>query len=163
MPAAAARRRIIRQASGWLIGLSAHRDQFAEFDVYNSGGALMQVNFLRISGRSIAVGKAPRTHHIHASAGAAGPLASDGPDPGNSYSRLMSTLTDEIARRRTFAIISASGRRQDHLDREIAAVWRGDPAGGRGEGARRAAAGALGLDGGRARARHLGLLGGDEL
>src|SRR5271166_302648 len=28
---------------------------------------------------------------------------------------------------------------------------------------RRAAAGALGLDGGRARARHLGLLGGDEL
>jgi small GTP-binding protein len=106
MPAAAARRRIIRQASGWLIGLSAHRDQFAEFDLYNSGGALTQVNFLRISGRSIAVGKAPRTHHIHASAGAAGPLASDGPDPGNSYSRLMSTLTDEIARRRTFAIIS---------------------------------------------------------
>ena len=35
--------------------------------------------------------------------------------------------------------------------------------GGRGEGAGRAAAGALGLDGGRARARHLGLLGGDEL
>jgi len=31
------------------------------------------------------------------------------------------------------------------------------------EGARRAAAGALGLDGGRARARYLGLIGGDEL
>src|SRR5436190_15379468 len=33
---------------------------------------------------------------------------------------------------------------------------------GRGQGARRAAAGALGLDGDRARARHLGVLGGDE-
>jgi hypothetical protein len=40
--------------------------------------------------------------HIQASAGAVGALASDGPQPG----RLMSTLTDEIARRRTFAIIS---------------------------------------------------------
>src|SRR6266851_8281474 len=57
----------------------------------------------------------------------------------------------------------ASGRRQDHFDREIAAVRRSDPAGGRSQSARRAAAGALGLDGGRARARHLGLLGGDEL
>ena len=41
-----------------------------------------------------------------ASASAPRPLASDGPYPSNSYSRLMSTLTDEIARRRTFAIIS---------------------------------------------------------
>src|SRR6516162_2163080 len=57
----------------------------------------------------------------------------------------------------------ASGRRQDHTDREIAAVWRSDPAGGRSQGARRSAAGALGLDGGRARARHFGVLGGDEL
>ena len=37
------------------------------------------------------------------------------------------------------------------------------PAGGRSQGARRPSAGALCLDGGRARARHLGLLGGDEL
>jgi peptide chain release factor 3 len=41
-----------------------------------------------------------------ASAGAAGPLARDDPLPGKSKSGLMSTLTDEIARRRTFAIIS---------------------------------------------------------
>ena len=40
------------------------------------------------------------------SAGAAHLVACDGPYPGNSYSRLMSTLTDEILRRRTFAIIS---------------------------------------------------------
>src|SRR6516164_8651559 len=75
---------------------------------------------------------------------------------------------DEYTDRRDFAPADvcdhfASGRRQDDTDREIAAVWRGDPIGGRSEGARRAAAGALGLDGGRARARHLGLLGGDEL
>ena len=37
--------------------------------------------------------------------------------------------TDEIARRRTFAIIFAPGGRQDHLDREIVAVWRGELAG----------------------------------
>src|SRR5260370_26423907 len=135
MPAAAARRRIIRQASGLLIGLSAHRNQFAEFDLYNSGGALTQVNFLRISGRSIAVGKAPRTHHIHASADAAEPLASDGPDPGNSYSRLMSTLTDEIARRRTFAIICTPTPARPHT------------AGARSPGARRAAAGTLAFGG----------------
>src|SRR5438046_365331 len=49
-------------------------------------------------------------------------------------------------------------RAEDHLHRESAAIWRGDPAGGRGQGAGRAAAGALGLDGGRARVRHLGLL-----
>ena len=47
--------------------------------------------------------------------------------------------------------------------RATSANRQGDPAGGRGEGARRAAAGALGLDGGRARARHLRLLGGGEL
>src|SRR6201997_1465321 len=41
-----------------------------------------------------------------AGAGAARPLASVGANPGNSKSRLMSTLTDETLRRRTFAIIS---------------------------------------------------------
>src|SRR6516225_5563525 len=33
----------------------------------------------------------------------------------------------------------APGCRQDHLDRAIAAVWRGNPIGGRGQGARRRA------------------------
>jgi hypothetical protein len=45
-------------------------------------------------------------HHISAGAEAAGPLASDRLHPGNNSSRLMNQLTDEIARRRTFTIIS---------------------------------------------------------
>ena len=81
----------------------------------------------------------------------------------------MSTLTDEITAH--LCNHFASGRRRDHLDREIAIVWRRDPireplqksSSGRGRGAGRAAAGALGLDGHRARARRLGIVGGDEL
>src|SRR5438132_9886057 len=49
---------------------------------------------------------AKRRAPLIASAGAAGPLALDGPYPENNQSGLMSTLTDEILRRRTFAIIS---------------------------------------------------------
>jgi hypothetical protein len=40
---------------------------------------------------------------------------------------------------RTFAIISHPDAGKNHSDREIAAVWRGDPAGGRSQGARRRA------------------------
>ena len=57
----------------------------------------------------------------------------------------------------------APRRRQDHADREAAAVRRRDPARRRGQGARRGAARALGLDEGRARARHLGDRLGDDL
>jgi peptide subunit release factor RF-3 len=56
----------------------------------------------------------------------------------------MSILTDEIARRRTFAIIWQSRRRPDHPDQKLLLFGWGDPAGGRSQGARRAAAGALG-------------------
>jgi peptide subunit release factor RF-3 len=46
---------------------------------------------------------------------------------------LTSTLTNEIARRLTFAIIShPNAGKTTHLDREILAVWRGDPIGERG-------------------------------
>ena len=69
--------------------------------------------------------------------------------------QMMTILADEIVRWRRFTIVSRPDAEQDHLDREIAAVRRGDTAGG--GGARRPAAGALGLDGGRARAQHLGL------
>ena len=82
-------------------------------------------------------------------AGAAGPLAS-GPTPIPQQLKRI----DEYPDGRDFAPAHlrdhfASGRREDHLDREIAAVRRRYPAGGRGQGARRPAAGALGLDGGR--------------
>ena len=49
------------------------------------------------------------------------------------------------------------------VDRRARASANPSPGGQTRDKARRAAAGALGLDGGRARARHLGLLGGDEL
>ena len=77
-------------------------------------------------------------------------------DRSRSPTGEMTTLSDEIARRRTFRDHLAPRRRQDHADREAAAVRRRDPARRRGQGARRAAARALGLDGDRARARHLG-------
>jgi hypothetical protein len=48
-------------------------------------------------------------------------------------------------------------------DKTVLTKLRGDSVGGRSRGALRAAAGALGLDRGRARARPLGLLDGDEL
>src|SRR5262245_28782482 len=56
--------------------------------------------------------------------------------------RQQSKSNDEYPDRRDFAPAYlcdhfASGRRQDHIDREIAAVWRGDPIGGRSQGARR--------------------------
>ena len=57
----------------------------------------------------------------------------------------------------------ASGRRQDHADREAAAVRRRDPDGGAGEGARQCAAHALRLARDRAGARHLGHLVGDDV
>jgi hypothetical protein len=107
----------------------------------------------------MAVGKRAHSHHIEV------PTQRDRL-PAVAQQQL--TPSDEYPDRRDFAPAHlcdyfASRRRQDHLDREIAAVWRGDTAGGRGQGAGRPAAGALGLDGDRARARHLGLLGGDEL
>jgi hypothetical protein len=48
---------------------------------------------------------------------------------------IESTLTKKILRRRTFCGHLAPRCRQDHLDREIADVWRDDPAGGRSGGA----------------------------
>ena len=83
--------------------------------------------------------------------------------PAIVKARLMSTLTDEIARPAHLCDHFTSGSRQDHTDREIAGVRRRNPAGGLSQGARRSAAGALGLDGGRAPAWPLGLLGGDGL
>jgi hypothetical protein len=66
------------------------------------------------------------------------------------------------ARRRTFAIISHPDAGKTTLTEKLllfgGAIQLADEV-----KARRAAAGALGLDGGRARARHLGLLDGDEL
>jgi peptide subunit release factor RF-3 len=74
----------------------------------------------------------------------------------------MSTLTDEIARRRTFAMISHPDAGNTTLTEKL--LLFGGPIQLAGEvNPRRAAAGALGLDSGRARARHLGLFGGDEL
>jgi peptide subunit release factor RF-3 len=60
----------------------------------------------------------------------------------------MSTRTDGIARRRTFAIISHPDAGKTTLTEKLLPFGGGDPIGGRGQGARRAAAGALGLDGG---------------
>ena len=57
----------------------------------------------------------------------------------------------------------ASGCRQDHADREAAAVRRGHPSGRRGQGQGRAAAGAVGLDEDRAAARDLGHHLGDDV
>jgi small GTP-binding protein len=57
----------------------------------------------------------------------------------------------------------ASRRGQDHADRKAAAARRRDPLGGRGQGARAGAAGAVGLDEDRAAARDLGHLLGDDL
>src|SRR5882724_8844827 len=118
--------------------------------------------YSRLSSKSpkgMAVGKRSPGHHIE---------APEQRDRLPAVARQRLTRIDEYPDRRDFAPAHlcdyfASGRRQDHADREIAAVWRGDTAGGRGQGAGRAAAGALGLDGSRARARHFGLLGGDEL
>jgi peptide subunit release factor RF-3 len=75
----------------------------------------------------------------------------------------MTTLPDEIARRRTFAVISHPNAGKTTLTENLLLFGGAIPAGGRSQGAGRAAAGALGLDGGRARARHLRLFGGDEL
>ena len=50
----------------------------------------------------------------------------------------------------------ASGRGQDHADREAAAVRRRDPAGRHGEGAQERAPRDVGLDGSRKAARHFG-------
>ena len=55
------------------------------------------------------------------------------------------------------------GRRQDHADREAAAVRRRDPARRPGQGQARPPQDPLGLDGDRARARHLGRHLGDDL
>ena len=74
----------------------------------------------------------------------------------------MANLSDEIARRRTFAIISHPDAGKTTLTEKLllfgGAIHLAGEVKARGE-----RAGALGLDGGRARARHLGLLGGDEL
>jgi hypothetical protein len=60
-----------------------------------------------------------------ASAGAPDRLRVGGAS-GNCCSGLTSTVTDEIARRLTFAIIShPNADKTTHLDRDIAAVWRG--------------------------------------
>ncbi len=72
----------------------------------------------------------------------------------------MSTLTDEIMRRRTFAIISHPDAGKTTLTEKLLLFGGAIQLAGEVK-ARRAAA--LGLDGGRARARHLGLLGGGEL
>ncbi len=68
----------------------------------------------------------------------------------------MNPPNDEIARRRSFAIISHPGRRQDDADREAPAVRRRDPDGGRGQGSQGGAPRDLRLDAARAAARHLG-------
>src|ERR1700757_2069331 len=95
----------------------------------------------------------------------------------------MRTLTDEILRRRTFALISHPDAGKTTLAEKLplfgGAIQLAGEVKARGERRRgrsgwmggagggglsiSAAAGALGLDGGRARARHLDLLGGDEL
>jgi peptide chain release factor 3 len=74
----------------------------------------------------------------------------------------MSTLTDEILRRRTFAIISHPDAGKTTLTEKLLLSGGAIQLAGEVKARGRAAAGALGLDGGRARARHLGLLGGDE-
>jgi hypothetical protein len=64
-------------------------------------------------------------------AGFAGsPAAEDDVNVRQQLSSLMSTLTDEIACRRIFAIISHPDAGATTLNREIAAVWRGDPMAG---------------------------------
>jgi peptide subunit release factor RF-3 len=74
----------------------------------------------------------------------------------------MSTLTGETLRRRTFAIISHPDAGKTTLTEKLllfgGAIQQGEV---KARGARRR--GALGLDGGRARGRHFGVLGGDEL
>jgi peptide subunit release factor RF-3 len=75
----------------------------------------------------------------------------------------MSTLTDEILRRRTFAIISHPDAGKTTLTEKLLLFGGAIQLGRRGQGEGRAAAGALGLDGGRARARHLGVFSRDEL
>jgi hypothetical protein len=68
----------------------------------------------------------------------------------------MGTLTDEILRRRTFAIISHPDAGKTTLTEKLllfgGAIQLAGEVKARGEWRR----GALGLDGGRARARHLG-------
>jgi peptide chain release factor 3 len=75
----------------------------------------------------------------------------------------MSTLTDEIDRRRTFAIISHPDAGKTTLTEKLllfgGAIQLAGEVKARGERRRVRSD----LDGGRARARHLGLLGGDEL
>ena len=75
----------------------------------------------------------------------------------------MSNLSDEILRRRTFAIISHPDAGKTTLTEKLLLFGGAIQLAGEVKARGRAAAGALGLDGGRARARHLGLLGGDEL
>jgi peptide chain release factor 3 len=83
----------------------------------------------------------------------AGLLASDGPFSSNNYRGLMSTLTDEILRRRTFAIISHPDAGKTTLTEKLLLFG----------GAIQLAGEVKARGGGRARARHLRLLGGDEL
>lgn len=42
----------------------------------------------------------------------------------------MSKITDEIKKRRTFAIISHPGRREDDLDGKVLIIWRSHQPGG---------------------------------
>jgi hypothetical protein len=73
----------------------------------------------------------------------------------------MTTLTDQIARRLTFAIISYPDTSRSTLTEKLLVFgWAIQL---EGDVEARGAAGPLGLDGDRARTRHLDLLGGDEL
>jgi peptide chain release factor 3 len=71
----------------------------------------------------------------------------------------MSTLTGETLRRRTVAIISHPDAGKTTLTEKLLLFGGAIQLAGAG----RAATGALGLDGGRVPARHLGFLRGDEL
>jgi peptide chain release factor 3 len=74
----------------------------------------------------------------------------------------MTTLPDEIARRRTFAIISHPDAGKTTLTEKLLLFGGAIQLAGEVQGARRAAARPLRLDGDRARARHLGVVGGDD-
>ncbi len=75
----------------------------------------------------------------------------------------MTDLPAPVGRRRTFAIISHPGRRQDHADREAPALRGSDPACRRGEGEAEPGLDPVGLDGHREGARDLGRHLGDDL
>jgi peptide subunit release factor RF-3 len=76
---------------------------------------------------------------------------------------MMTALTDEIARRRTFAIVSRPDAGKTTSIEKLLLFGGAIQLAGESQRARRAALGTLGLDGDRARGRHLCLLGGDEL